>query len=249
MLRNEFVLCGHGSGTPTEKNMEQYCGNRHRLKASNGKDKGLVCVVRFLETEEQQQKFHNLYFSLLGRNIYSQEWRNYVYTMRNGKYYSDCSSSGCHTYAKCGVNGVRDYNTAAMYYNGKKVDVRIVDGQIAEEDLPKIRVGDALLFRGNDPSRPEQIGHVEYIYRLPEEKEKWVQISNGEWTYKKPDGKLAKNEWLRINSHWYFFNDSCEAVKGYQVINEERYYFETSGDYECALMHTNDRGALVLWEV
>lgn len=248
MKQNEITICGHGSGVPTTKVLEDYCAKRNKAKADNGKNKGLVCVLRFLKTEDQTKMFHDLYKTILGRNIYSQNWRRYVYEPKDGKYYSDCSSSGCYTYDRCGVKGVKDMNTAEMYYTGEKLDVRIINGQIAEEDLDKLRVGDALMFRGNDPSRPLQIGHVEYIYELPEKKGTW-EHKNGAWYYTKANGQQASNEWVVVNHHWYWFDTDGKAARGYREINGGRYYFETSGDYECALMHTDPDGALILWEV
>ena len=52
-----------------------------------------------------------------------------------------------------------------------------------------------------------------------------------------------------INHHWYYFNPDGKMVKGYKEIESsvfglERYYFETFGDYEGALLITNQRGAL-----
>lgn len=111
--------------------------------------------------------FHDLYKTLLGRNLYSQIYRQYVYSPRsNGKYYSDCSSSGCATFQKLGVD-ISLLNTAGMHYSDKK---RIVDcgidsnGHIKHVEM--LQPGDCLMFRGTDPKRPLGIGHVEYIYEI-----------------------------------------------------------------------------------
>ena len=103
------VLAGHGSGTPSTKGMNAYC------TARQAKGRGLVEVLREDLTEEQRQQMHDLYKSILGRNIYSQSLRLYCYTKYNGKYYSDCSSSICKTAEKVGVPDVGTLNTAGMH--------------------------------------------------------------------------------------------------------------------------------------
>ena len=100
------------------------------------------------------------YDEIIGRNIYNQTLRDWCYKpYKDGKYYSDCSSSICYAYKEAGL-GFGILNTAGMY-NSKKlttVNVEIKDGIPNEKDL---RMGDMLLFAGNDSSRPLRIGHVE----------------------------------------------------------------------------------------
>lgn len=153
------VLAGHGSGTPSTKGMNAYC------TARQAKGRGLVEVLREDLTEEQRQQMHDLYKSILGRNIYSQSLRLYCYTKYNGKYYSDCSSSICKTAEKVGVPDVGTLNTAGMHNKWKKVtDVVIKNGIIQNPEV--LKVGDALMFKGSDPSRPLQIGHTEMVYEI-----------------------------------------------------------------------------------
>ena len=153
------VLAGHGSGTPSTKGMNAYC------IARKAKGRGLVEVLREDLTEEQRQQMHDLYKSILGRNIYSQSLRLYCYTKYNGKYYSDCSSSICKTAEKVGVPDVGSLNTAGMHKNWKKVtDVVIKNGIIQNPEV--LKVGDALMFKGSDSSRPLGIGHTEMVYEI-----------------------------------------------------------------------------------
>lgn len=153
------VLAGHGSGTPSTKGMNAYC------IARQAKGRGLVEVLREDLTEEQRQQMHDLYKSILGRNIYSQSLRLYCYTKYNGKYYSDCSSSICKTAEKVGVPDVGSLNTTGMHKNWKKVtDVVIKNGIIQNPEV--LKVGDALMFKGSDPSRPLGIGHTEMVYEI-----------------------------------------------------------------------------------
>ena len=153
------VLAGHGSGTPSTKGMNAYCTTRQ------AKGRGLVEVLREDLTDKQRQQMHDLYKTILGRNIYSQSLRLYCYTKYNGKYYSDCSSSICKTAEKVGVPNVGTLNTAGMHNNWKKVtDVVIKNGIIQNPEV--LKVGDALMFKGSDPSRPLQIGHTEMVYEI-----------------------------------------------------------------------------------
>ena len=153
------VLAGHGSGTPSTKGMNAYCTTRQ------AKGRGLVEVLREDLTDKQRQQMHDLYKTILGRNIYSQSLRLYCYTKYNGKYYSDCSSSICKTAEKVGVPDVGSLNTAGMHKNWKKVtDVVIKNGIIQNPEV--LKVGDALMFKGSDPSRPLGIGHTEMVYEI-----------------------------------------------------------------------------------
>ena len=153
------VLAGHGSGTPSTKGMNAYC------TARQAKGRGLVEVLREDLTDKQRQQMHDLYKTILGRNIYSQSLRLYCYTKYNGKYYSDCSSSICKTAEKVGVPDVGSLNTAGMHKNWKKVtDVVIKNGIIQNPEV--LKVGDALMFKGSDSSRPLGIGHTEMVYEI-----------------------------------------------------------------------------------
>lgn len=116
---------------------------------------------------ELRKKYHDTYKTLLGRNIYDQNLRNYVYTSKNGKYYSDCSSSICATMNKIGIK-MGLLNTAGIYNSKlwKEIGVTVKNGHVVPNDIPKLRVGDALMFRGNDPSRPQQIGHIESVFEV-----------------------------------------------------------------------------------
>lgn len=153
-----IVLAGHGSGRPSTKGMNAYCSSRQ------AQDRGLVEVLRLDITDGQRQQMHDYYKSILGRNTYSQSLRLYCYIPYKGTYYSDCSSSICKTAEKVGVHGVASLNTAGMHYKLKKVPVIIKNGIIQNPEI--LKVGDALMFKGSDPSRPLQIGHTEMVYEI-----------------------------------------------------------------------------------
>lgn len=119
-----------------------------------------------MKNSEKRLSIAKKYSEIIGRNYYSQSLRDYCFKKyKDGKYYSDCSSSICYSYKEAGESfGIT--NTAGMY-NSKKltfVDVEIKNGIIV--DRSKLRVGDMLLFAGNDSSRPKKIGHVEMIYSI-----------------------------------------------------------------------------------
>lgn len=169
VTEKDIALCGHGSGTPSTKNMYTYLESRYKSIAPNGKHKGVIAVRRLKKiTDSGRKKFHDTYKTILGRNSYNQSLRPYVYTPYKGKYYSDCSSSGCATFKKIGYN-VPLLNTAGIYTSSlfETVPVKIKNGHITNPEI--LKVGDAILFVGTDPSRPKQIGHVEYIYSINKE--------------------------------------------------------------------------------
>lgn len=153
------VLAGHGFGRPETKEMNRYCCERQ------ARDRGLVEVLRLDLTEDQRQKMHDLYKTILGRNIYSQLLRDYCYEPYCGNYYSDCSSSICRTAELAGVSKVAVLDTAGMHKIWKKVrEVNIIDGLVQNPEI--LKVGDALMFKGDDPDRPLQIGHTEMVYEI-----------------------------------------------------------------------------------
>ena len=160
-------ICGHGSGTPRVTDLYSYAENRYQQLAPNGVHKGIVAVKRLKGmTAFKRRKFRDLYTTILGRNKYSQTLRGCVYfKYADGHYYSDCSSSGMATFKKLGFKFDWLYNTASIYTEKEFKDVPVIieNGHILNPEI--LKVGDCILFVGNDPSRPKQIGHVEYVYK------------------------------------------------------------------------------------
>lgn len=59
----------------------------------------------------------------------------------------------------------------------------------------------------------------------------WGQNSTGQWYYKLPNGKYAKNEWKKIKGEWYYFNDNSIMVTGWLENSGKWYYFDkTNGN-------------------
>ena len=108
------------------------------------------------------------YETILGRNLYSQPKRDYCFRKyKDGKYYSDCSSSISYSYRMAGFDfGI--LNTVGMYQSDELVDVPVIikNGQITNPEV--LRVGDLLLYAGSDPSRQYAgyVGHVEIVYSI-----------------------------------------------------------------------------------
>lgn len=114
---------------------------------------------------ERRVKVRDMYRKIIGRNIYSQSLRNYCYTpYKDGRYYSDCSSSVSYAYKQAG-EGFGIMRTTDMYASAKFVDVPVVieKGQIKNPDV--LRIGDMLLFAGSDAGRKKwgYVGHVEMV--------------------------------------------------------------------------------------
>lgn len=247
MTEKDIIICGHGSGFPTLKNMNTYLSNRYNLIAKNNKHKGLIAVRRLKGlTDEERIKFHDAYKQILGRNYYSQDLREYVFTPYKGRYYSDCSSSGDACYRKAG-HDVGFLNTAGIYESSKfeSVPAIIVNGHVQNPDV--LCVGDALLFVGNDPRRPLQIGHVEFIYEIRRPGSRWIKDGK-DWYYQDENGRNAHG-WKVINHHWYSFDEKGKMRTG--IFNEAGsiYYLTESGDLEGACCKTDDKGALTPWYV
>src|SRR5574344_1503369 len=138
MRESDVTICGHGSDTPSIKNLDIYSSQRYAKKMKNGEDCGIVEVRRCiaLDTPELRQKFHDTYKTILGRNIYNQSLRGFCYTPYKGRYYSDCSSSGCLTLAKIGLS-MPALNTAGIHSSKllKTVPVKIEKGHIKNPEV------------------------------------------------------------------------------------------------------------------
>lgn len=205
ITEKDIILCGHGSANPRTIRMDTYLSQRYSQTASatvNGKkytwNKGVVAVVRLKNISDTLRKrYVSTYATILGRNIYSQTRRLYCYTKyKDGKYYSDCSSSQCLTFKQIGVN-ISALNTVGMYDSSlfEKVDVTIKNGHIMNPEV--LRVGDQLLFAGSDYYRKLHIGHVEGIYSI-----------NGA-EQQETDGVAGFQTWLNT-----YYAEICEKYTG-----------------------------------
>ena len=108
------------------------------------------------------------YGEILGRNNYSQAKRDYCYKKhKDGKYYSDCSSSVSYAYKEAGYSfGI--LNTVGMYQSAKMKDVAVTITTGIIQNPEVLRPGDMLLFAGTDSSRAYAgyVGHVEMVAKI-----------------------------------------------------------------------------------
>lgn len=247
MTEKDIVICGHGSGTPSLKNLEWYLSYRYAQKMSNDKRKGLLRVRRLKGmTSVKEATFHDTYQTILGRNSYNQDLRQFVYTPRNGRYYSDCSSSGCATYQRMGFE-IPLMNTAEMLNSSlfEDVPVRIVAGHITNPEV--LRVGDALLFAGNI-KRPSlsYVGHVEYVYEIPDAFYTGWQQNGNTWEYLERD-EPVRDAWRYISERWYVFDGSGRMITGwFHDSTDEWYYMAEDGGMCSSQWVTTDTGQYYL---
>lgn len=78
----------------------------------------------------------------------------------------------------------------------------------------------------------------------------WNRDNRG-WWYADTNKTYLKDTWQLISGYWYYFGSDGYAVVGLQTIEGKRYIFEwdASSPKECALMHTDESGALEPWHV
>lgn len=109
-----------------------------------------------------------------------------------------------------------------------------------------------LFFAGSDPSRPLQIGHVEYIYEMQTARKKyapgWNHDEHG-WWFADTEQSYLKSCWKVINHHWYYFGADGYILTGMQKIGGQLYYLTEAGQLTGALCRTDASGALIPWEV
>lgn len=256
MQERDITICGHGSNVPSLKNLYEYNALRYKSKMSNGERKQLLKVRRLKGFEKvHQDSFRRWYKTILGRNSYNQNLRQFVYVPKDGRYYSDCSSSGCATYQKCGFD-IPLLNTALMLNSDLFYDLPVIikDGHILNPEI--LRPGDALLYAGNI-HREEQryVGHVEYIYEIPmnafdgwkEVRESWYYYEDGEpvcnaWRYISErwyvfagDGRMVADEWFKDSTGlWYFLGKDGGMLAGQWLFRNGKSYYLTK-DGHCAV--------------
>lgn len=97
------------------------------------------------------------------------------------------------TFKKIGYN-VSLLNTAGIYNSNlfETVPVTIKNGHILNPEI--LKVGDCILFIGNDPSRPLQIGHVEYVYEISNSSTKISTTTKKTTTTKKATAAITKDK-------------------------------------------------------
>lgn len=118
-----------------------------------------------MTSQQKRSQVAAKYATIIGRNYYNQNLRDYCFKKhKDGNYYSDCSSSISYAYMEAGY-GFGILNTAGIYQSGKLTTVK-VPITAGVPDASKLRVGDMLEFAGDDASRPLKIGHVEMVHSI-----------------------------------------------------------------------------------
>ena len=125
-----------------------------------------------MNANEKRTAVVRKYEEILGRNKYSQAKRDYCYRKhKDGKYYSDCSSSVSYAYKEAGFSfGI--LNTVGMYNSTKLTDVPVTIQNGIIQNPEVLRPGDMLLFAGTDTSRAYAgyVGHVEMVAKITDSK-------------------------------------------------------------------------------
>lgn len=175
-------------------------------------------------SNEKRKAICEKYSTIIGRNIYSQNLRDYCFKKyKDGKYYSDCSSSISYAYKECGY-GFGILNTVGMIESSKFTDVPalIRKGKILN---PKIlREGDLLLFAGSDSSRryAGYVGHVEMVYSInPDGSVTICGHGSGNPSYKDMDAYLEQR-----------YASKSSTNLGHKGLIEVRRYIQDDGSEE-----------------
>lgn len=71
------------------------------------------------------------------------------------------------------------------------------------------------------------------------------------WWYADTTDSYYQNSWKKINGCWYYFDENGYALTGHHKIDGKDWYFcaDKGHPKECALMVTDEEGALHIWEV
>lgn len=193
-------------------------------------------------SKHRRQNVVDKYATIIGRNFYNQNLRDYCFRKyKDGNYYSDCSSSISYSYKEAGDSfGV--LNTAGMYNSNKFtfVEVIIKNGIIQNPEI--LRPGDMLLFAGSDSSRPKRIGHVEMVHHK-DSNGNWIISGHGSGvpSYKNMDAYCKSRYSSWASGGWrkglvcvkrFIQDDGSENKTGwYQEDGGWKFYLGDTGDY------------------
>ena len=102
--------------------------------------------------------------------------------------------------------------------------------------------GDILLYTNHHTAVALEDGNMANKYTIG-----WHQDDRG-WWYADTNKSYYRNRWAVINKHKYYFGNDGYALKGWQKIDGDWYYFEPSGDLESALYVTDYDGRQMVGE-
>lgn len=111
--------------------------------------------------------------------------------------------------------------------------------------------GDILLYDNHHAATNLDVGAmVRDEWKLRRYQPGWNRDDTG-WWYAESETTFVSSNWKKINGCWYYFDQKGYAVTGHQVINNKHFFFNPVPGHpkECALMVTDEEGALHVWEV
>lgn len=115
--------------------------------------------------------------------------------------------------------------------------------------------GDILLYENHHAATNLDIGDLvrDEWEPVPTYTIGWHRDDSG-WWFADTSHSYLKSEWEKINGCWYYFDERGYAVTGPQYIKDKNgafqwYFFEPEIGHpkECALMATDESGALQVW--
>lgn len=170
-------------------------------------------------------------------------------------YVCDCSGLVCHAYD---IGDISSYGLRDRYprWTGAPKDGMILwrTGHVGLYDNGKVRelkgIDYDYCFNAYVKSQWSEI-HYDPNINYDGVKIGWTKIGDG-WKYSADGKDYLISCWREINRHWYYFGTDGVAYTGIHKIGSETFYFATtkeSVDLECAMMETNDRGALVINDI
>ncbi len=82
----------------------------------------------------------------------------------------------------------------------------------------------------------------DYAFISPEEdtEGKWEQDLNG-WRFKKTDGIYPKEEWIKNNGKWYYFNQTGYMSTGWVQVSGQWYYMNQDGSMAVGWMKVDNK--------
>jgi hypothetical protein len=191
------TLCGHGSGNPSTKDMEDYCTSRYNQWASGGWRKGLVCVKRYIQDDEDEEKngwiketdgwkYYENNVAVSNKWIQSADENDWYYIGEDEIMETDkwIKSEDGNDWYYVGSDG-KMLKSCTQNINGYEQDFDSSGKWIKHTGWYNERYynGDTNMYVKND----------------------WVKDSEGRWAWLDDNGKMVKDTWSKDKEGNYYY--------------------------------------------
>lgn len=101
-------------------------------------------------------------------------------------------------------------------------------------------VPDTPVYPGKDSGEDDSNRDYAFISPAEDTEGKWEQDLNG-WRFKKLNGTYPKEEWIRNNGKWYYFNQTGYMSTGWVQVSGQWYYMNQDGSMAVGWVNVDNK--------